>query len=162
MLLPPFQVPALAQKLGRVFEWVFHMGQNQVLDSDAMLLHVQVRAVHGWAGARGLKLQLLSRRPRLRLRSLSPLPPSHTHHSPQERQLHLGADPNWRTAFYLPASADTGIVKFRCERVPLRSRVAAWLCPQPLQGPPEGVTPASQPGPSMIDQELPPHPTRTI
>jgi hypothetical protein len=36
------QVPPLAQKLTKAFEWVFHMGQNQVLDSDAMLLHVQV------------------------------------------------------------------------------------------------------------------------
>jgi hypothetical protein len=36
------QVPPIAQKLTKAFEWIFHMGQNQVLDSDAMLLHVQV------------------------------------------------------------------------------------------------------------------------
>jgi hypothetical protein len=36
------QVPPIAQKLTKAFEWIFHMGQNQVLDSDAMLLHIQV------------------------------------------------------------------------------------------------------------------------
>jgi len=65
------KVPPIAQKLTKMFEWVFHMGQNQVLDSDAMLLHVQ------------------------------------------ERLLHDGADNNWRSAFFMPATADTGIIKFR-------------------------------------------------
>jgi hypothetical protein len=36
------QIPPIAQKLTKAFEWIFHMGQNQVLDSDAMLLHIQV------------------------------------------------------------------------------------------------------------------------
>jgi hypothetical protein len=40
-------VPPIAQKLTKAFEWIFHMGQNQVLDSDAMLLHVQVRLTRG-------------------------------------------------------------------------------------------------------------------
>lgn len=53
-------------KLVSLFEWVFHLGQNQVLDSDAMLLHVQ------------------------------------------ERLLHEGKDHNWKSAFYMPAAADTG------------------------------------------------------
>jgi hypothetical protein len=44
LLLLLLQVPPIAQKLTKAFEWVFHMGQNQVLDSDAMLLHIQVGA----------------------------------------------------------------------------------------------------------------------
>jgi hypothetical protein len=38
MKLPPL----VAQLSGR-FQWVFHLGQQVVLDSDAYLLHVQVR-----------------------------------------------------------------------------------------------------------------------
>ncbi|WIA39874.1 hypothetical protein OEZ86_013318 [Tetradesmus obliquus] len=65
------KVPAFAAKLAAAVEWVFHLGQNQVLDSDGMLLHVQ------------------------------------------ERLLHEGRDTNWRSAFYMPAGADLGIIKFR-------------------------------------------------
>ncbi|KAF6258852.1 hypothetical protein COO60DRAFT_1074951 [Scenedesmus sp. NREL 46B-D3] len=65
------KVPAFAAKLASAVEWVFHLGQNQVLDSDAMLLHVQ------------------------------------------ERLLHEGRNPNWRSAFYMPAGSDLGIIKFR-------------------------------------------------
>ncbi|KAF8055112.1 PTC52 [Scenedesmus sp. PABB004] len=65
------RLPPLALAIAARMQWVFHLGQQQVLDSDAMLLHVQ------------------------------------------ERLLHEGRDPNWRSAFFLPAGADTGIIKFR-------------------------------------------------
>jgi hypothetical protein len=102
---------------------VFHLGQNQVLDSDAMLLHVQVggRARHITsrtcsAVARLLMgtgvLSKLQPRTGLLASFSEALPVSHPLPCPaphdQERQLHPGADPNWRTAFNLPASADTG------------------------------------------------------
>eukprot|EP00879_Flechtneria_rotunda_P018962 GHRR01019906.1.p1 GENE.GHRR01019906.1~~GHRR01019906.1.p1 ORF type:complete len:438 (+),score=101.97 GHRR01019906.1:287-1600(+) len=40
------KVPSIVKKLVSKFEWVFHLGQNLVLDSDAMLLHVQVGNCH--------------------------------------------------------------------------------------------------------------------
>lgn len=37
------KLPAPLRKLSTAFDWVFHLGQQVVLDSDAYLLHVQVR-----------------------------------------------------------------------------------------------------------------------
>eukprot|EP00775_Hariotina_reticulata_P005511 gene5511-5747_t len=65
------KMPGWVSKAASAAEWWFHLGQNQVLDSDAMLLHVQ------------------------------------------ERLLHDGRDKDWRSAFFLPAGADAGIIKFR-------------------------------------------------
>jgi hypothetical protein len=36
------KVPGWVSRAAAAAEWWFHLGQNQVLDSDAMLLHVQV------------------------------------------------------------------------------------------------------------------------
>ncbi len=51
------QLPALVLAAARNLQWLAHCSQNQVLDSDAMLLHVQERALAksgaeaGWRGA---------------------------------------------------------------------------------------------------------------
>ncbi|GBF90562.1 hypothetical protein Rsub_03134 [Raphidocelis subcapitata] len=65
------KLPPLARKLAGAFDWVFHLGQQVVLDSDAYLLHVQ------------------------------------------ERLLQASPAGGWRQSFYLPATADTGIITFR-------------------------------------------------
>ncbi|KAI8463754.1 MAG: hypothetical protein J3K34DRAFT_136285 [Monoraphidium minutum] len=64
------KLPAPLARLSLAFDWVFHLGQQVVLDSDAFLLHVQERLLQQSQGG-------------------------------------------WRRSFYLPASADTGVIKFR-------------------------------------------------
>lgn len=65
------KLPPPAKALASVIPpWVFHLGQQVVLDSDAFLLHVQERLLRQSSGG-------------------------------------------WRRNFYLPATADTGVIKFR-------------------------------------------------
>lgn len=43
-------IPPTAAKLSALLEPLFHCGQNQVLDSDGMILHVQVSDLHTHQG----------------------------------------------------------------------------------------------------------------
>jgi hypothetical protein len=119
------KLPAPIRKLSLAFDWVFHLGQQVVLDSDAYLLHVQVGGV---GGARCSAVGLLKMSPAVITHLVSQLKThctTHLHHPPehsppvlpQERLLHGtlggGSPGGWRKNFYLPATADTGVIKFR-------------------------------------------------